>query len=343
MKRQVMNKWFVWFFCVVDLAVTPLSGWAMSPSPPMMSVNVAPTSPVIGLGASTGEGLGISLLIEQGRRSTRRQGSTNVSNPDNEKTSNFRAALLADYRFSRDITGILSIPYVFTEATYTNTSQTTNSLGDIAVLGKYSFYKDRLFSPTHELLGILGVEFSTGSTSAKDSTGNLLTATQQPGSGTTDFILGGAWILRRPDFSLYGDLSYKINGNSSYQFGNPFALNAGLNYPIRKKFSLVGEINSQFTAQDRSNQQGPGVLSNGVVRDTGGETVYLSPGFQWRPAVAWGIQLGVQLPVYQNLRGTQLASNANITFGLTYRFGVEEKGKMMEMEKEMEMEKGMMK
>jgi len=341
MKRQVMNKWFLWFLSIVFSAVTPLWGWAMSP--PMMSVNVTPTSPVIGLGAPTSEGLGISLLTEQSTRSTRRQGRTNVSNPDNEKTSTFRASLLTDYRFSRDVTVILSIPYVFTEATYTNTNQKTNSLGDIGVFGKYSLYKDRPVSPNHELLGILGVEFASGSTSAKDSTGMLLTATQQPGSGTTDFILGGAWILRRPDFFLYGDMSYKINGSSAYKFGNPFAFNAGLNYPIQKGFSLVGEINSQFITRDRSELQGPGVLSSGAVRDTGGETVYLSPGFQWRPTVALGIQLGVQLPVYQNLRGTQLASNVNTTFGVTYRFGVQEKDKMMEMEKEMKMEKGMMK
>jgi len=297
----------------------------------MMAFQVTPQTPITGIGASTRDGLGVSLFVWQSSRSTLLKDNQKVDNPRNPETVNLRTVLLLDYRFSKNMTGILAVPHNYTKASNVFVTQTTNDLGDIAFYGKYSLYRDRLVQPTLELLGIAGFDLPTGTTKVKDDGGTLLRATQQPGSGTADFIVGGALIWGFPALSVYGDLTYKINTKSEYSFGNRLAVNVGLNYPIpmAKKLSLVGMINGEFIDKDKSEVTIIGTPQPvATVPNTGGETVYFSPGLQWNPTSSWSLSAGVQLPVIQNLEGRQLAASTNITLSISTRFGG--KGKMME-------------
>ena len=172
-----------------------------------------------------------------------------------------------------------------------------------------------------EILALVGVELPTGATDKSDALG-VFPITQQLGSDTTDYIIGAAAVWGFPTLTTYGDFSYKINGSESYKFGNFLALNAGANYalPQMNQFSLVGEVNAEYAARDRSDLSGPGVLPGGDVRDTGYKKVYLTPGIQWRPAKDWALNFNAQVPVYQNVNGTQLASEVNYNLGASLRF-----------------------
>lgn len=306
--------------CLAILLLLADAGRSMTP--PTMAVQVIPGSPLRGLGSATGEGAGFYLTTRQSTRDTLRHGTHDLPNPLQEKSETWQTALLLDHRLTRDWSAVLSIPYLYSKASVGDFSQTTRGLGDVGLFGRYSFWKERLVNPRREWLGILGLELPTGSTSEKDSRGEKLSATQQPGSGTTDLVAGTALVWGLSRLSLYGDASYKINGHRAYTFGDALTVNAGLNLPLPgDDFSVIGEINGEFLARDKSDFVGaPGRDPDGSVANTGGETVYFSPALQWRPG-GWALTAGAQWPIYQNFRGVQLKADVNYTLGLSTRFG----------------------
>lgn len=297
--------------------VTPTLGQG----PPMMSVQVSPPSAITGLGATTQDGLGINLSTRFISRSERQAGTMRVANPDNEKTQTWQTTLLLDYRVARRLTAILAIPGVDHDVSYANLKQTVRDFGDIAMYGKVSLYQNRDAGAEREISALAGVEVPSGSTDQSDASGRF-PASQQPGSSSTDFIIGGAAVWGFPALTAFGNLSYKINGDSGYTFGDFLALNTGINYtlPQLKQLGLVAEFNFERAARDKSNVSGPGVLPGGIVRDTGSEKIFLSPGFQWRPGGRWSLNFNAQVPAYQDLHGTQLASKINYIFGVSTRF-----------------------
>lgn len=306
----------------LGISIALAGGWvspSFAMSPPMMSVQVSPRSAVTGLGATTQDGVGVNISTRYSERSDLQSGTSKVGNPNNEKTQSWQTTALLDYRITDSLTAILAVPYVNQTTSYTGAKQTTKGLGDVSLYGKYSLFKP---DATSEVLALAGVKFPTGSTEKGDTTG-VFPVTQQAGSGTTDYIAGAAAVWGFPTLTTYGDFSYKINGKKSYKFGNFLSVNGGVNYaiPSQDQFSLVGEINAEYAAQDKSDLAGPGVLPGGEVRDTGYRKIYLTPGIQWRPAKDWALNFNVQVPVYQNLRGTQLASGINYNLGVSMRFG----------------------
>ena len=307
----------------LGISIVLAGGWvmpsfAMTPTPPMMSVQVSPRSAITGLGSTSQDGVGINLSTRYSKRSDLQKGTDKVGNPSNEATKSSQTTLLLDYLVTDGLTAILAVPYINQTASYGNVKQTTKGLGDVAVYGKYSVSKPDANS---EILVLLGVELPTGSTDEGDSTGPF-SITQQLGSDSTDFILGAAAVWGFSTFATYGDFSYKINGSEPYTFGNFLGLNAGINYalPSMDQFSLVGEVNAEVAERDKSDIAGPGVLAGGDVRDTGYRKIYLSPGIQWRAGKNSSLTFNAQVPVYQNLKGTQLASDVNYTLGASLRF-----------------------
>ena len=306
----------------LGMSILLAGGWASPsfgmPPAPMMSVQVSPRSAITGLGASTQDGVGINLSTRYSERSDFRKGTTKVANPGNDKTETLQTTLLLDYRVTDSLTAILAVPYINQSASYGNVKQTTTGLGDIAVYGKYSLYK---IDATSEVLALVGVELPTGATDKGDAAGPF-SITQQLGSDSTDFIVGAAAVWGLPMLTAYGDFSYKINGSEPYKFGNFLALNAGVNYALQSmdQFSLVGEVNAEVVARDESDLGLPGVFAPGDVPNTGYKKVYLTPGIQWRPAKDWALNFNAQVPVYQDVNGTQLASDVNYNLGVSLRF-----------------------
>ena len=306
----------------LGMSVLLAGGWitpSFAMTPPMMSVQVSPRTAVTGLGSTSQDGFGLSLSTRYSERSDLQSGTSEVGNPNNESSKSLQTTLLLDYRVTDSLTALVAVPYLDQTASYTGDKQSTTWLGDIAVYGKYSLSK---IDASSEVLALAGVELATGSTTLGNSAGPF-SATQQLGSGTTDYIIGAAAVWGFPSITSYGDFSYKINGSESYQFGNFLALNAGVNYalPSMDQFSLVGELNAEVAARDKSDPN-PAVLpAGGEVPNTGYKRVYLTPGIQWRPAKDWALNFSAQVPVYENLNGTQLASKVNYNLGVSMRFG----------------------
>src|SRR3954468_8869036 len=108
----------------------------------------------------------------------------------------------------------------------------SSGFGDVTVLGQYRFINSKAAQTQAAFL--FGVKVPTGATNRPDAQGELFEAEFQPGSGSTDFLLGaaltqrfGAWSL---DASLLGVLVG--TGTQDTKLGDRFFYNAGVSYRL---------------------------------------------------------------------------------------------------------------
>jgi hypothetical protein len=86
----------------------------------------------------------------------------------------------------------ITIPFV-TNRLKTQNEVGGSGIGDTLLLMKYRFYRRDSERGTTQASVTAGPKIPTGGTSLTDPNGNLLPATLQPGSGSTDLFLGVNW------------------------------------------------------------------------------------------------------------------------------------------------------
>jgi hypothetical protein len=203
-----------------------------------------------------------------------------------------------------------------------------SGLGDIAVLGRYTFIKEHTIDTTTTLAALLGVKLPTGKTDGKTTDGaDYLDSHQQLGTGSLDFLAGISFAYAVDRFSVSANLLDAIPtegkaGDVTHQYGNI------LNYDITPKYRVypsvfdLSEPGHQTFLALGINGELKGREKNGGAEDknSGGHTIYLSPGIQVVAPPHWVFELTYGNPVYHNLDGKQLGEDYKINLGIAYIF-----------------------
>jgi len=140
--------------------------------------------------------------------------------------------------------------------------------------------------------------------------------TLQPGTGTTDALVGAFWREALPmrGLSWFAQtlLQQPLNAREDYRPGRRVTFDAGLRYEATDKIALLLQANVLFRGRDSGAQAEP--------EDSGGRSVFLSPGVGY--AITKDVQAYAfyQLPLYQYVNGVQLVASHSIVFGLSTRF-----------------------
>lgn len=185
-------------------------------------------------------------------------------------------------------------------------------LGDLRVLAHLRLDDAQsAHGPAYGLIG--GVKLPTGSTKVRNAGGELAERSLQPGSGSTDVIAGGfvSGQLARASWHSQLNWQHAVSERQEYQPGDHVGLDAGVTYPLGAVHALA-QINLLWRGRDSG--------LNAEPADSGGKFVYFSPGIAvpvGSDAQLYGL---VQLPLYQNVNGTQLTADWAATLGLTMRF-----------------------
>ena len=199
-------------------------------------------------------------------------------------------------------------------------------LGDIALIGRYTFLKKHTIDTTTAIAGLFGVKLPTGKTDAKTSDGaEYLDAHLQLGTGATDFIFGLSLNLAVQRLSLSANILDAVHtegkaGDKTYQFGNI------INYDVTGKYrvhpgELTPERNQWFLAFGINGELRDKEKEGGITVDnSGGHTIYLTPGIQVVAAPHWVVEALYYHPMYHDLYGTQTGENYKVSTGLTYMF-----------------------
>ncbi len=225
--------------------------------------------------------------------------------------------------WSKGLFGVnVQAPYLIrTHATggfaYNGTDDGTSSadgFGDMRVVGRFmGVLKNRS-------LGLqFGVKLPTGNFKQNFNggsiAGQLLDRGLQLGTGTTDLIFGAfhfAPITKELNYYSQFTAQFALSGRNEYKPGNAFTANVGVRYHLLERVVPQLQLNARISGRDAGINASPD--------DSGGTTLYLSPG------ITFGISKNVfsyvlfQLPIYQYYNGYQLAPVYTLSVGTRVMF-----------------------
>jgi len=211
---------------------------------------------------------------------------------------------------------------------------TASGLGDIKLIGTYQG-----FLPTRNLGVQLGVKLPTGayggqnvvtgatvgrpvffSSGPNAAAGQALDASLQPGTGSTDLLLGAYYyqpVSQNFDAFINGQFQaamvHRLNEvNQDFRPGNLLTVSTGLRYMANPK--VVPQLQFNFT--HKSSDQG--ALAD--TGNTGGSVLYLSPGVTVSVGEHVHMYAFLQKAIYSNLQGYQLFPRWTGNVGVTYAF-----------------------
>ena len=198
-------------------------------------------------------------------------------------------------------------------------------VGDLSVLGRYTVFSHHTLDTSTLLAGVFGLKLPTGSTNQHSDQGEYLDAHLQPGTGSTDLLLGVSanHVLGR--YSVSANLLASFTGegetgDTRHRFGN------SLNYDVTGKYritpTVMGESSNElfFSLGVNGEYRRREKLDGDTVPDSGGHTIYLTPGIQYLAGAHWVFETTWQYAVYHDLNETQLGENYKLFASATYLF-----------------------
>jgi len=226
------------------------------------------------------------------------------------------------YGFTSKASMLVKVPYLDKElSSLNNPDRGDSGIGDTTVLGKYRVYTNNFKGGTSRFSLIGGLELPTGDDDESDSLGTL-PAGLQLGSGSVDVIAGGAYTFQTLSHEMDVDLRYIFNQEANdFEFGDVFKYNFSYQkriFPITlpdegiySQWNALIELNGNYSQRSES--------FGSSVGNSGGHTLYLSPGIQF-VSQRGVIEASVQLPVVQDLNGNQIEADYTLALSFRYQF-----------------------
>ena len=297
--------------------VLPANVWANGP--PIQS----DTAFVVGL-----QGGAIRSFFKDVRKSTLLQNGKKIADPMDSQMSAQVIPVMIPYEVipNRFVAGA-GIPYMQKELQMTKagvrTTLSNEGLGDLTVFGKYALYQRDKGSQTTRFTTKVEVKLPTAKATSKDASGALLPIRLQLGTGATDITLGGIMTRLWKRLGVNSGVHYifKTEGKG-IQLGNVLKYDVAFAYRVWPKvyevypspqWNVFVEWNGAVEQKQKAQGQ--------TVANSGGHTLFLSPGLQYIGGRTWLLELSYQLPVMQELNGVQLGTDRVILAGFRWLIG----------------------
>ena len=185
-------------------------------------------------------------------------------------------------------------------------------LGDVQVIARRQVLLDG-GATAYALFG--GLKLPSGSISVRNANGSRAERALQPGTGTTDVVLGAAG--RRAiglNDALIGQasVSQALNSREDFKPGARLELSAGWSHAYSQRVGTVVQLNLRKRRHDSGAQAEPA--------NSGSTTLDLSPGVTLAVGSSSTLYAYVQLPLYQRVNGIQLVPSNALVVGWTSDF-----------------------
>jgi len=297
-------------------------------------------------GLSSDEGLRLDLRYSYAKADKLRAGSSKITAAapsgegeeiEDKHTINQVLNLDVEYTINARWNIALGVPLVKRDHSHTFDSLEPDApfvqqakftgLGDIRVLGKYKFDMGSLQSGS----GIrFGLKLPTGAINktmtppdpAEPTTPFVLERSAQPGTGSTDAILGAYYFRTLPgsDWGWFasGQIQSAIATRDNFRPGNEIKLDLGAHYALSPNLNALLQLNVQHRQRDSGSNAEP---------PSGGHALYLSPGLSYAltpKTQVYGL-VQVALKQYANtdpdVAGSgQLTAPWSLALGISHRF-----------------------
>jgi hypothetical protein len=184
-------------------------------------------------------------------------------------------------------------------------------LGDARVVGRYRFAADESSSTGVQF----GVVLPTGPTGVTNASGVVAERSLQPGTGATSGVLGLYTNYAAHDGALwFGQVQFQraLATKDDYRPGNQLLLTGGVSWPVSESVALLGQLNALWRGRDSG--------ANAEPEESGGRSLFVSPGVSYTVSPSVQLYAFAQLPLYRYVNGTQLGVKWAAVGGITYRF-----------------------
>lgn len=247
------------------------------------------------------------------------------------ETLNRYLTLGIDYSPTADWNVGLRLPYVIrSHSTYGDydsreslppvSTSRSSSIGDLRLIGAYQGFL------ANRNLGVqLGVKLPTGrydgvNFNSGPAAGTPLDASLQPGTGSTDVIVGAYYY--RPvgeNFEAFANIQFQSalttkqnKPDNDFRPGNTTTVSFGMRYERNLMWAPQLQMNLTHKGVDQ------GALAD--ITSTAGDVAYLSPGLTLNVAGRLNVYGFAQLPVYSDLVGYQVFPRYTFSVGATLGF-----------------------
>lgn len=237
----------------------------------------------------------------------------------------------ADYSFNRQWGANFQVPFIDRRHSTLGTASDgftpgpgggqfnsrTDGIGDIRLVGRYQG-----FTPECHFGVLYGLKLPTGSFTEKGKSTDPtapgyvpIDRGLQPGTGTTDAIFGAYYsndLGLKWDYFAQALYQVALYSRDQYRPGNSLNVNLGMRYTGIKHLAPQLQFNFRNVQRDEG--------ANADTVSTGGTLLYISPGVVASFNEKIAIYGFVQLPLFQNLDGVQLAPRFITSVGVRYAF-----------------------
>ncbi len=281
-------------------------------------------------GAWTEPGMRFDLRYEYIDQDQPRSGSNKVGvgqipmHHDEVRTINRNWIAAMDYTFDKDWGMSATLPLSDRDHTHIHNHRgqklvetwDLTAVGDMRVVVRRQCQAEHRDALRHDSYGVnFGLKLPTGDTGQRNGAGALAERTLQPGTGTTDLVIGGFFRSAYGSGSSWfadAQVQTPFSSHDNFKPGTRTYLDFGYRYEASDKLGLMIQMNALHKARDQGSDAEP--------EDSGGKFLFLSPGLSYlvtKNAQLYGF---VQLPLYQYVNGVQLTADWAVVMGISTRF-----------------------
>lgn len=217
------------------------------------------------------------------------------------------------------------LPYLdkrleLTDSSGRRIARSTRGIGDAQLFTRYTVFQKDLPGRNFRIAPFLGLELPTGDDSDRDGFGRL-PATLQLGSGSWDPFGGVIVTYQTLDYEIDAQLSYKANTEANgFEFGDEFRFDASLQYRLWPRELGAGVPGFLYGVMEANLlHQAKNEIGGTNDPNSAGTKLFLSPGLQY-VTKRWVLEAIVQLPVVQDLNGTELEDDFVVRTGFRVNF-----------------------
>lgn len=186
------------------------------------------------------------------------------------------------------------------------------ALNDVRVVGRYQFAAE--IDPLQPASSgvTFGLKLPTGKYDKTNADGDLAERSLQPGSGTTDLIVGAYHhrTLVAEGASWFAQTQYQhaLKERAGYRPGAQLNIDLGLRQGFGR-VGLLGQLNYVLKRSDSGREAEPA--------SSGGRYVFASPGVSVALPANLQLYAFYQVPVFRDVKGVQLTAKRALVLGLS--------------------------
>lgn len=217
------------------------------------------------------------------------------------------------------------VPLLYKRMTTTRTGGDTPysdvGLGDVSVGAKWAFFVRDRFGGTTRLALAGDVSLPTGSTGARLVDGTEAPRPLQLGTGA---VAAGATLVAtviRGQWGLSVDAGHRRHASGDgFRFGNETRYDLAFGLRLPAHVQTVRTRTWQFYLEWNGSIVGRSWSGGSEIDGSGGHVAFLSPAVQWVPHPQLLLEASMQIPVIQDLNGSQPEHDPRPSLGVRFLF-----------------------